>query len=484
MKIKLTKDKRGEFMTNSISKENKNYNTVVIAGVFLLGAFVAFLNSTFMNVAIPDIMTDLKISVSTAQWLSTGYMLVLGIMIPFTAFLIDRFKTRTLFFMSMGLFTAGTVLGAFATNFDTLLAARLIQAAGAGVIMPLMQTVFLIIFPKEKRGFAMGIVGIVIAFAPAIGPTLSGWIINSHPWRDLFYVTLPIAIIDLILGFILLKNVTDNKKVSLDILSVITSILGFGGLLLGTSNAGNDGFGSVNVYVPIIVGVIGLAIFVWRQLTMEKPMLNLRVFKSRVFTFSTIIVMVVYAGLISSELMIPMYLQQARGYSAMNAGLVLMPGAIVMGIMNPITGRLFDKIGARLLSIIGLIIFTGGTLAFMFLSPSTSEFYIMFMYALRFFGIAMFLMPLTTSGLNTLDRSLYSHGNAVNNTMRQIAGAIGTSILITLMTKVATNSGIMNPEKALIHGMNVTFACAGILGIISLIVAIFTVKKKEKKAAN
>ncbi|MGL4453966.1 MAG: MDR family MFS transporter [Sarcina sp.] len=471
-------------MTNSVNGEAKKYNAPVIAGVFLLGAFVAFLNSTFMNVAIPDIMKDLHISVSTAQWLSTGYMLVLGIMIPFTAFLIDRFKTRTLFFMSIGLFTIGTVLGATATNFDTLLAARLIQAAGAGVVMPLMQTVFLIIFPIEKRGMAMGIVGIVISFAPALGPTLSGWIINSYPWRYLFYVTLPLAILDLILGAILLKNVTETKKVSIDILSAITSVLGFGGLLLGTSNAGNDGFTNVNVYVPILVGVVALAIFVWRQLTMEVPMLNLRVFKSKTFTFATIIVMIAYAGLISSELIIPMFLQNVKGSSALDAGLILMPGAIVMGIANPITGRLFDKIGARMLSILGLLVYAAGTFAFVFLTPSTSELYVMIMYAFRFLGLGMFLMPLTTSGLNTLERRLYSHGNAVNNTMRQIAGAIGTSILVTLMSKVAANSGISNPIKAMVHGMNVSFGAAALLAAISLIIAFFTVKKKEKPVTD
>ncbi|MGL5576910.1 MAG: MDR family MFS transporter [Sarcina sp.] len=471
-------------MTNSVNGEAKKYNAPVIAGVFLLGAFVAFLNSTFMNVAIPDIMKDLHISVSTAQWLSTGYMLVLGIMIPFTAFLIDRFKTRTLFFMSIGLFTIGTVLGATATNFDTLLAARLIQAAGAGVVMPLMQTVFLIIFPIEKRGMAMGIVGIVISFAPALGPTLSGWIINSYPWRYLFYVTLPLAILDLILGAILLKNVTETKKVSIDILSAITSILGFGGLLLGTSNAGNDGFTNVNVYAPILVGVIALIIFVWRQLTMEVPMLDLRVFKSKTFTFATIIVMIAYAGLISSELIIPMFLQNVKGSSALDAGLILMPGAIVMGIANPITGKLFDKIGARMLSILGLLVYAAGTFAFAFLTPSTSELYVMIMYAFRFLGLGMFLMPLTTSGLNTLERRLYSHGNAVNNTMRQIAGAIGTSILVTLMSKVAANSGISNPMKAMVHGMNVSFGAAALLAAVSLIIAFFTVKKKEKPVTD
>ena len=324
-------------MTNTTSS-NKNYNVFVIAAIFLLGAFMTFLNSTFMNVALPDIMKDLNINVSTAQWLSTGYMLATGIVMPFTAFLIDRFKTKTLFIVSMGLFTIGAITGSFATNFSMLLAARIIQGAAGGMIVPLMQTVFLIIFPIEKRGFAMGIVGIVLAFAPAIGPTLSGWIINSYPWRYLFYVTLPFTIIDLVLAFFLLKNVTGGKKVSMDILSLVGSTVGFGGLLYGFSNAGNYSWSNTNVYLPLIIGIIFLLIFIYRQLKLENPLLNLNVFKSKVFTFSTIIVMIAYAGLISSELILPMYLENIKGFSAFDTGLILMPGAIIMGIMNPITG--------------------------------------------------------------------------------------------------------------------------------------------------
>ena len=349
------------------SQSNNNKNTFTIAGSFLLGAFMTFLNSTFMNVALPDIMKDLKISVSTAQWLSTGYMLATGIVMPFTAFLIDRYKTKTLFMVSMGLFTIGTITGSFANNFAMLLTARIIQGAAGGLIVPLMQTVFLVIFPIEKRGLAMGIVGIVLAFAPAIGPTLSGWIINYYPWRYLFYVTLPFTIIDLILAFFLLKNVTGGKKVSMDILSVIGSTIGFGGLLYGFSNAGNYDWTDVRVYLPLIIGIIFLFIFVYRQLKLEDPLLNLDVFKSRVFTFSTIIVMIAYAGLISSELILPMYLENVKGISAFNTGLTLMPGALVMGFMNPITGILFDKYGARTLAITGLIILTLGTFGLAFL---------------------------------------------------------------------------------------------------------------------
>ena len=464
------------------SQSNNNKNTFTIAGIFLLGAFMTFLNSTFMNVALPNIMKDLKITVSTAQWLSTGYMLATGIVMPFTAFLIDRFRTRTLFMVSMGLFTIGTIIGSFATNFTMLLTARIIQGAAGGLIVPLMQTVFLIIFPMEKRGLAMGIVGIVLAFAPAIGPTLSGWIINYYPWRYLFYVTLPFTIIDLVLAFFLLKNVTGGKKVSMDILSLIGSTIGFGGLLYGFSNAGNYDWTDVRVYLPLIIGIIFLFIFVYRQLKLEDPLLNLDVFKSRVFTFSTIIVMIAYAGLISSELILPMYLENVKGISAFNTGLTLMPGALVMGVMNPITGILFDKYGARALAIIGLLILTIGTFGLAFLDLDTSHIYVTTVYSIRLFGIAMVQMPLTTSGLNTLDKALYSHGNAASNTLRQVAGSIGTSIIVTIMSKSSASSGLTNPLKASVYGMNVAFASVAGLTLVGTILAFFVVKKKEPKA--
>ena len=465
-------------MTQS-STQAKDYNVFVIAGVFLLGAFICYLNSTFMNVALSDIMKDLNISVSTAQWLSTGYMLATGIIIPFTAFLIDKFKNRTLFFISIGLFTIRTIIGAFATNFTMLLTARLIQGLASGIIIPLMQTVFMIIFPIEKRGFAMGIVGIVLAFAPAIGPTLSGWIINIYPWRYLFYVTLPFAILDLILGYFLLKNVTENKSVYFDFISFIGSTIGFGGLLFGFSNAGNYSWTDINVYLSLIIGIVFLIIFVWRQLNMEEPMLNLAVFKSTVFTFATIISMIAYAGLISSELILPMYLEDVRGSSAFDTGLTLMPGAIVMGIMNPITGKLFDKFGARYLALTGLTILTLGTFGLSFLSVSTPIIYIISIYAIRMLGISMLLMPLSTSALNSLHKNLYAHGNAANNTLRQVAGSIGTSLIVTLMSKSTISSGYTDPAKAQVYGMNISFACTAALTLVGLIIAFFVIKRKE-----
>ena len=464
-------------MTSDNTTEKK-YKIVPIVITFLLGAFVTFLNSTFMNVALHYIMADLNISVSTVQWLSTGYMLATATIIPITAFLIDRYTTRTLFFVAMGLFTLGTTIGCFATNFPMLLCARLTQGLASGIITSLMQIVFLTIFPIEKRGFAMGIVGIVLAFAPAIGPTLSGWILNSFSWRHLFYVTWPFAIIDLILGFFLLQNVTENQKVGLDIISFIASTIGFGALLYGFSNAGNYEWTNLLVYLPILIGVLVLIFFVYRQLKSDNPMLDLRVFKSTVYTFSTLLVMIAYASLISSELLLPMYLENVKGFSAFDSGLILMPGAIVMGIMSPLTGILFDKYGARPLALTGLVILGLGTFGLSRLSTETGHIYVSTVYAIRMFGISMINMPLTTSGLNSLSRKLYPDGNAIINTLRQVAGSIGTSIIVTIMSKASASSGSSDPLQASVYGINVSFLTVGFLIVIGLILAFFTIKKK------
>ncbi|MGL4763069.1 MAG: DHA2 family efflux MFS transporter permease subunit [Sarcina sp.] len=463
-----------EFKVNPISGK------WLIASVLLLGTFIAFLNETALTTALPTIIRELNLTASNGQWLTTAFMLTSGIMVPMTAFLIKRFSTRGLFFVSMGLFTIGTVIGSIAPSFDILLIARIIQAMGAGIILPLMQTVFLFIFPAKERGTAMGIMGIVISFAPAIGPTFAGWLVEHYRWQDLFYITLPIAIIDLVLGYFLLKNVKKSEKASIDILSVVTSTIGFGGLLYGFSNAGSYGWGSSKFLIPTIVGVLGLIIFTYRQFTMKNPFLNLRVFKNKTFSFATLIVLIVFAGFLSTEVILPLYVQTARGFTSFESGLLLLPGALILGVMSPITGRLFDKFGGRLLVLLGLLLVTAGTLTFMFLTATTSLVFISTMYAIRLLGIALFMMPLTTISLNALEQQFYSHGIAASTTLRQVAASIGTAILITVMVNGAKYSNIKNPESAMIHGMNISFGIASLFTLIALILAFFVLGKEKK----
>ncbi|WP_084748609.1 MDR family MFS transporter [Clostridium mediterraneense] len=473
------------------NNQEKKVNVPLIAAIFLLGAFVSFFNETSLTTALPMIMKDLNVTASQGQWLTTIYMLVAGIMIPATPFLIKRFSTKGLFILSIGSFTIGTAIGAYAKNFDTLLAARTLQAFGAGMILPFMQTVFLTIFPKEKRGMSMGIMGIVIGVAPAIGPTLSGWLVEHYKWNDLFFISLPLVVIDLLAGIFLLQNIKSAEKAKLDILSAITSIIGFGGLLLGFSNAGTDGWGSEKTLVPIIVGVISLIIFVWRQLKMEDPFLDLRIFKNTVFTSSTLIIMVIFGGFMASEVLLPLYIQEARGYSSLDSGLTLLPGALCMLVVSPLSGAIFDKIGAKLLAIIGLILMTGGTLAFGFLTDTTPIGYVAGMYALRLIGLGLVMMPVTTTGLNEVDKRLFSHATAANGALRQIAGSISTALLVTVMSNgmknyitnnAATEHGKNLMIKAQVHGLNLSFLIATGVTFIALLLAIFTIKGKKKTA--
>lgn len=405
-----------------------------ILTALMLGAFVAILNQTLLNVAIPHIMNDLGVSANTVQWLSTGYMLVNGILIPVTAYLIEKFGTRKLFITAIFLFTIGSLICSISLNFSMLMFGRVIQASGAGIIMPLLMTVFFALFPPEKRGKAMGLMGVVMIFAPAIGPTLSGWLIGHYSWRLLFDIVIPIGIIDLIISFLWMRDVTKRTNPKFDFPGLLFSTLGFGFLLYGFSEAGSDGWDSSTVVISLTIGVISIIAFVWRELTTDKPMLDLRVFKYDIFALTTVISMIVNMAMFGAMILLPIYLQNIRGFTALESGLLMLPGAIVMGIMSPISGALFDKIGARWLGVIGLTITVITTWQFTALSMTTSYTHLLFLYVFRMFGMSFIMMPIMTEGLNQLPRHLGAHGTAASNTARQIAGSIGTAFLVTVMT--------------------------------------------------
>lgn len=461
-------------------ESNQQVNRIPIVAVLISGAFVAILNQTLLATALPRFMEDLNLSANTAQWLTTIFMLVNGIMIPITAFLIQKFTTRALFLTAMGLFGFGTLICAVAPNFPVLMAGRIIQASGAGIMMPLMQTVLFAIFPLEKRGTAMGMFGLVIAFAPAIGPTLSGWIVDHYPWRVLFEMILPIAVADLIVAYFILKNVTEQTQPKLDILSIILSSFGFGGLLYGFSTAGNTGWASVQVIVPLIAGAVVLGLFIWRQLKLKEPILEFRVFQSAMFSLNTAIGMIVFMVMIGGTTILPIYMQDMHSYSAVESGLMLLPGAAVMGFMSPITGRIFDKFGAKWLALTGLIIVTITTFMFTNLTTETTFVYLAVVNAVRMFGVAMVMMPVTTAALNQLPQRLIPHGTAMNNTMRQVAGSIGTAVLVTVMTNSALNPK-QHGVQGLVHGVNIAFIVASVIGILGVILSLFIKRMRSEQ---
>lgn len=435
--------------------------------VLLSGAFITILNQTLLATALPPIMNDLNISESTVQWLQSAFMLVNGIMIPITAFLIGKFSTRTLFLTAMGVFATGTLVAAVSPGFTFLLIGRMLQGAGAGIMMPLLQTILFLIFPVSQRGKAMGMFGLIIAFAPAIGPSLSGYLVDHYPWRSVFYVVLPIAIVILIAAYFLLKNVTEQTNPKMDYLSIVLSTFGFGGLLYGFSVAGNVGWLSPNVVISFIIGAVTLFWFINRQLKLKEPILEFRVFKYSIFSIATGLGMIVFASMIATTVILPLFMQNLLGFSALHSGLMLLPGAIVMGVMNPVTGALFDKYGAKWLLRIGFAILTITTFFFANLSQDTTFTYLATLNAIRMLGIAMVMMPSTTLGLNQLPNHLISHGTAMNNTFRQISGAIGTAVLVTITVTAASGSSVAGA----IHGVNVAFLVAGGIAAFGFLLA-------------
>jgi EmrB/QacA subfamily drug resistance transporter len=456
-----------------------------IMGVMLAAAFVSLLNQTLLIVAIPPIMNEFGIQPNQAQWITTAFMLTNGIMIPVTAFLIEKFGSRSLLLFALGVFCAGTLLGALAPNFAVLLLARITQAMGAGILMPLMQTVTLILFPPEKRGAAMGMVGLVIGFAPAIGPTLGGWIIGHGTWRYLFYTVLPITLLVLAAAFVLMKNVIDRKPRAVDPVSIALSTAGWGGLLYGFSMIGSAGWGDAGVLAALMAGAVALVFFIRRQLAMDEPMLNFRVFRYPVFTLTTALAVLMFAVLIGTETLLPMYVQNVRGGSALQSGLMLLPGALATGLLAPVAGRLYDRFGARGLSITGFAFMVAGTMMLLNIGLDTGFVLIAAMFLIQMTGVALLMTPLMTAGINALPFAWIPHGTAMSNTIRMAGASIGTAVMVSAMSTAAglAENRAADPAFAGLTGIKAGIAAAAVMVLAGLVASFFLREKMRRELA-
>ena len=471
-------------MSNKINKK-------VLLTVLILGCFLSTLNQTLLNVAFSKLMVVFSISASTVQWLATGFMLVNGVLVPITAYLMKRFSTRQLFLSSMGFLLFGSIICAVAINFPLLLIGRMIQAIGAGIIMPLLMSVVMFIFPPEKRGSMMGFIGLAIIFAPAIAPTLAGFIIEYYSWRWLFIGIIPFTIITIVLAMKYLMNVSETEKVKLDIVSVILSTIGFGFILYGFSSAGSRGWEDMVVLCTIILGIVAILTFCLKQSKSTEPLLDLSVFKNKLFTLTSIINIIVTMMMYADMVLLPIYLQNGRGFSAFEAGLLLLPGAIVNALMSPVTGKLYDRFGAKPLFIIGLIFIIPSMWVVTDLTETTPFVFLMIRTIFLRVGLSFITMPLNTASLNSLPRALVTHGTAVNNTLRQIAGAIGTAVVITIFTAQTTSHAETllketpnTPVKVIktlasVLGSSDSYYFMTILAIIALVLTLFVPSKSK-----
>ncbi|USK59458.1 DHA2 family efflux MFS transporter permease subunit [Peribacillus asahii] len=463
-------------------QEERQYRTFPILLSFLIAGFIGLFSETALNIALNDLIQIFAIQPSTIQWLTTGYLLTLGILVPVSGLLLQWFTTRQLFITSLIFSIIGTLIAALAPSFEILLVARVIQAIGTALLLPLMFNTILLIFPIHKRGSIMGLIGLVIMFAPAIGPTISGLVIANLSWHWIFWLALPFFALSLICGIMFMENVSTITKPKIDIVSIILSTFGFGGVVYGFSVSGEgEGWGSSKVIIALLVGIIALILFTIRQLSMQQPMMNLRAFKFPMFTLGVILLFIGMMTILSSMIMLPLYLQGGLALSAFAAGLVLLPGGILNGFMSPVMGRLFDKYGPRWLVIPGMVIVTIVLWLFSSVSMDTAITFVVALHIFLMIGVSMIMMPAQTNGLNQLPPQFYPDGTAIMNTLQQVAGAIGTAVAITIMSagQKSYMSNVTNPNdplnavNSLNAGIQNAFVFALIVSVIGLICALF-----------
>lgn len=447
----------------------------LLIAVLVVSAFVMILNETIMSVALPTLMVDLAIDAGTAQWLTTGFLLTMAIVIPTTGFLFQRFTLRQVFFAAMSLFSVGTVLAASAPGFPLLLTGRVVQAGGTAIMLPLLMTTVLRLVPADRRGRMMGVISIVIAVAPAVGPTISGVILSALDWRWMFWLVLPIALLAFAIGSRLVENATAASTVApFDAVSVVLSALAFGGIVYGLGSLGHAAEGTaVPVWIPLGVGIVALVVFVLRQIARQdsgRALLDLRPLRTPTFSIGLGMLSISMMALFGALILLPMYLQNVRGLDTLTTGLMLLPGGLIMGGLAPVVGRVFDRVGPRPLVVPGAVVVSAALWSMTILTADTALPVVVAIHSLLSVGLALIMTPLMTSSLGSVPPQLYSHGSAIFNTVQQLAGAAGTALFVTVMSTAAASrlAGGVGDVAAQQSGIHTAFLCGGAVSLLAV----------------
>ncbi|MFC0581713.1 MDR family MFS transporter [Micrococcoides hystricis] len=460
--------------------------------VLLGAAFVVILNETILNVALTHLMEDFHVSANTVQWVATAFMLTMAVVIPTTGLLLQRFSIRSVFGAAMGSFLLGTALAAAAPSFPVLVLGRVVQGFGTAIMMPLLITTILRLVPPQRRGVIMGNVSIVISVAPALGPTISGLILSVAPWRFLFIVVLPIALAALLIGLSKLPRAVENEPGTLDLLSVLLTVPGFGFLVYGLSSFGNTENQNVVLSVSALsIGLVCVTIFIVRQLKLQTtgtPLLDLRTFTYRDYALSLLLLVLSMMALFGVVIVLPIYMLSIRELDPIQVGLILLPGGLVMGLLGPVVGRLFDRVGARPLTIVGasLLVLALGSLTF--LDVHTATWYLVAAHIVLSIGLALIFTPVFTASMNPLPPHLYSHGSATLSTLQQVAAATGTALLIAVLQLTASAAagagGALVTGIDLMPGVKAAFYVAGGLSVVALALTFFMPGKTAEQTAG
>ncbi|WP_402463762.1 MDR family MFS transporter [Isoptericola aurantiacus] len=451
---------------------------VRVIALLLVSAFVVILNETTMGVALPAVMDEFDIAPSAGQWLTTAFMLTMAVVIPTTGWMLQRLGTRGAFILAMSLFSTGTLLAAVAPVFGLLVAARVVQATGTAIMMPLLMTTVMTTVPLHRRGQVMGNVSMVIAVAPALGPTMSGGVVTALGWREVFWVVLPIAVAALVLGAILVRDVADRARTRLDPLSLLLSAGAFGGLVYGLSAIGEAAQHAtpVSPAVPLAAGVVFLALFVWRQLRLQRTdaaLLDLRAFLAPGFSVGLGVMAIAMVAMFGMIIGLPLVLQEAMGLAPLTSGLLMLPGGLAMGLLGPVVGRLYDRLGPRPLALPGVVAVGVAMVLFATLTPTSPLWWVLVGHMVLSLGLAFVFTPTFTSALGGLRPALYSHGSAAVATVQQLAGAAGTALFVTLLTirSVALLDDGASEATATAGGARLAFTVSAVVIVAAVLLA-------------
>ena len=434
----------------------------------MLAGFIGSLSQNMLSSALPAIMQTFDVSAAIGQWLTTSYILVMGIITAVSAFLFYRFHTRLLVQVSLGLFSLGCILALLAQSFPMLLAARILQAVGAGPLIPLLQIVVLHLYPPERQGFALGLTGIIVGFAPAVGPTLSGLLVDAFGWRSIFVFLLVISGVVLLLGQLSLRSIGERVLQPLDLFSIVLYTVGFSAVMLGVTFLRSGSFLQADVLLSFAVGIGALWLFVRRQNRLETPFLRLRLLAQyRTLVYGCILLGAAYVLNMAGTILVPLFNQTLCGYSATASGLLLLPGSLVIAVFSPISGKLTDRFGAKRVCIGGMLANAVGNLMFFFAGTDAGAALILLSYAFRGLGMAMVMTPSTSLAVQEIRLAEKPHAMAILNSFRQMSGSLFSTVLVILATVASLPSPAIN-----LFGMHAAFLAMTGLPVLGIVISI------------
>lgn len=433
--------------------------------------------STAMTTALPSVVEYFDVGTSVGQWVTSGYSLAMGVVMPLTAFLITRFPTKKLYMTGISSFILGILFSIFTQNFGLMMVGRVLQACGNGILVSAAQVIILSVYPAEKKGTMMGTYGLATTAAPIIAPTLAGLMIDAFGWKSIFYLVLAIMVISFLISGAVFENVLELQNKKFDILSFVESILAFGGITLGIGNIGGFGLISMQAGFPLAVGAVTCVFFIMRQCGLDKPFLDVKILKNRNYAVSVASSMVLYLVMMGSSVMMPLYVQSVRGYSAVVSGLVTLPGSLATAIVSPFAGRLYDKMGIKKIFMVGSAALLVSNIGMFFISMSTPLWVAAGLNVIRNISIGGLMMPLLTWGTSNVDAKKVADASSLLTSFRTIAGSIGSAVFVGIMTAVSASSAAVYGDHALMHGMNVSFLCMAAGSLVLLVISVVGTKR-------